>query len=105
MHEDVDGRLTVSVAPELQHLHSLVADPALTKRLIGKLGHGDWHDRTIAERGECRKGARDIVGYELDDDIDVFRETKIPVRTDRQPAGYQIANTFGLQRGGESFKA
>ena len=73
----------MSVAPELQNLHSFITDPALAKLAVRELLLRNWDDRSIAQRGESCERSLDVVRNQLNDDIDVFREAQIPVRPDR----------------------
>ena len=57
-HEDVDGSLAVRVAPKLQDLHPLVADPALAQLAVRELFHRNWNDGSITQGGEGGERSR-----------------------------------------------
>ena len=79
----------MSVAPKLQNLHSFVTDPALAKFTVRELLLGNRDDRFVAQRSQSCERSLDVVRNQLNDDINVLRETQIPVRADRQAARYQ----------------
>ncbi len=95
----------MGVAPELQHLHSLVTNPRGAKLAVGKLLHGDRHNGPVAQRGEGGECPLYVVRDQLNDDVDVFGEAQIAMRAYCQPTRYQVPDSRSFQRGREGFEA
>jgi hypothetical protein len=60
-HEQVDGHLDMLIAPELQHLHVLVSDPAFPQCRIGELLRRDRHHWAITQAAKRDEGALDVI--------------------------------------------
>src|SRR3990172_2963784 len=101
----VNRCLTVAVAPELQHLHTLIAYPALARSSIGKLLRCDRRQWFVAKRRESSKGPFDIVRYQLDDNVGVLGKAEIPMGVHRKAAGDQIAYAGLVERADDRFEA
>jgi hypothetical protein len=91
----------MAVTPELQHLHVLIADPALAGGWIGKLFGGDRRHRGITERPERSKGPPDVIRDQLDDNVGIVRKTQLSMSIHRESAGDEIPDT-GIVEGADN---
>lgn len=105
MNENVNGCFTVTVAPELQYLHVLIAYPALARGAIGKLLSRDRSHRCIAKRPERSKSPCDIVRNQLNNKVGILGKAQIAMGVHRKPAGDEISDTGTVEGSNDSFEA
>ncbi len=103
-NEDVDRRLEVRVAPELEDLQVLFPDPLFANAPVGKLLNGHWQRRSIAQTPQGKQRPPDIVGLQLHDQIDILGKAEIAVGIYREAAGHQIADVCPQEGPGDGFK-
>jgi len=95
--EDIDGCFSVRVAPELEHLHAFVVDPALPLFGVGELFTGDGHIGPIAKGVQCSEGLFDVFREQSQHKIHILGKTQIAVGVNGEPTGHQILYASGIQ--------
>ena len=88
-NEYVNRRGLMLIAEKVQNLHALLLDPALALCLVREPLRGYRHQRTVAKARQGLKGGHDVVGSELNDQVDVHREARVLVCAHGEAPGNQ----------------
>lgn len=92
------------VAPERQHGHALVLDPAPPLLRVREVPEGDRGARAVAEAFQGPDGAAEVLRVERDDEVEVGGQARVPVQDDGNPPDHQIAGARRLQGGEDAFE-
>jgi hypothetical protein len=93
------------VAPKTENSHLFVDDPILPALGISKLFRRDRHRRRIPNGRKSGKGPANLFGLEIDDEIDIERDSSVAMRVDSDPTNNDEWHFGIVQRADDSFEA
>ena len=85
LNEDAQRRFAMRVAPKTENGHLFVDDPISSAFGIGKVFRPDRNRRRVANGRESGKSVANLFGLEINDEIDIERDSSVAMRVDSDP--------------------